>query len=339
MRNENPDVLIVGAGAGGPVVAKALAEHGASVLMLEAGPWLDPGRDFTRLEDDMGSIIDGRLRWGPSDRSKPPWMRRRVGVGLILQAAGVGGTTLHYNAISVRPYRRSVDGVWPLTYDELVPYFEQVEAYLPVRQLDEGDLATKDAVFGEACEKMGLAHTSSKDITEPVWRRSFNAILPIARMTPDGPLEYPEIDGCTMCGHCLVGCPNPAGAPLERKAKRATNVNYVPDALATGSCEVVPNAFATLLLFDDDAPGGRGGPRPRRPVARRRERRGPRGEREGGRPGRRFDRIAPSVPQLGSPRPARHRRALPDHTRPGPGHGVLRPRPPAGRRPGHHGPG
>jgi choline dehydrogenase-like flavoprotein len=257
MPNENPDVLIVGAGAGGPVVAKALAEHGASVLMLEAGPWLDPGRDFTRLEDDMGSIIDGRLRWGPSDRSKAPWTRRRVGVGLILQAAGVGGTTLHYNAISVRPYRRSVDGAWPLTYDELVPYFEQVEAYLPVRQLDEGDLATKDAAFGEACETIGLAHSSSKDVTEPVWRRSFNAILPIARMTPDGPLEYPEVDGCTMCGHCLVGCPNPAGAPLERKAKRATNVNYVPDALATGSCEVVPNAFATHLLFDDDAPDGR----------------------------------------------------------------------------------
>ena len=59
-----------------------------------------------------------------------------------------------------------------------------------------------------------------------------------------------------MCGHCLQGCPNPAGAPLEKKAKRATNVSYVPAAVATGSCEIVPNAFATAVLFEDGA-GGR----------------------------------------------------------------------------------
>src|SRR5438309_6131331 len=94
---DRPDVVIIGAGGGGPVVAKELAERGVGVLMLEAGPWLDPDRDFTRLEDDMSSIVDGRLRWGPADRSRPPWVRRRDGAGLILQAAGVGGTTLHFN--------------------------------------------------------------------------------------------------------------------------------------------------------------------------------------------------------------------------------------------------
>src|ERR671937_1590891 len=58
-----------------------------------------------------------------------------------------------------------------------------------------------------------------------------------------------------MCGHCLVGCPHPAGAPLERKAKRSTNVSYVPVAVATGNCEVVPNAFATKILFEDGSDG------------------------------------------------------------------------------------
>ena len=104
-----PDAIVIGAGAGGPVVAKELAEGGAKVLVLEAGPWLDPDRDFTRLEDDMGSIVDGTLRWGPRDRAAPPWTRRRAGVGLILQAAGVGGTTLHYNGISPRAYPAAVD--------------------------------------------------------------------------------------------------------------------------------------------------------------------------------------------------------------------------------------
>lgn len=52
-----------------------------------------------------------------------------------------------------------------------------------------------------------------------------------------------------MCGHCLQGCPHPVGAPLEKKAKRATNVSYVPAAVATGKCEIVPNAFATAISF------------------------------------------------------------------------------------------
>ena len=74
-------------------------------------------------------------------------------------------------------------------------------------------------------------------------------------MSVDGPLAYPDVDGCTMCGHCLVGCSNPAGAPLERKAKRATNVTYVPAAVATGNCDVIPNAFATEILFDPSGDG------------------------------------------------------------------------------------
>ena len=90
------DVVVIGAGGGGPVVAYELASKGVSVTMLEAGPWLDPDRDFSRLEDDMGGLVFGRLKWGPGDRSKPAWVRRRDGVGLALQAAGVGGTTLQY---------------------------------------------------------------------------------------------------------------------------------------------------------------------------------------------------------------------------------------------------
>ncbi|MEX2459005.1 MAG: FAD-dependent monooxygenase [Actinomycetota bacterium] len=45
----SPDVIVVGAGGGGPVVARELAERGIKVLMLEAGPWLDPDRDYSLL--------------------------------------------------------------------------------------------------------------------------------------------------------------------------------------------------------------------------------------------------------------------------------------------------
>jgi choline dehydrogenase-like flavoprotein len=251
-----PDAIVIGAGGGGPVVAKELAEGGVRVLLLEAGPWLDPERDFTKLEDDMWSIIDGVFRWGPEDRTKSPWMRRRDGVGLVLQTAGVGGTTLHYNGISARAYPHAIGGDWPFSYDDLVPYYERVEEFLPVRQVE--DLATKDALFAAGCEKIGLVESTTKDVTEAMWRRCHNAILPIAKMAPVGPLTYPDVEGCTMCGHCLVGCSNPAGAPLERKAKRSTNVSYIPVAVATGNCEVLPNVFASEILFDPPVNGGRG---------------------------------------------------------------------------------
>ncbi|HVL82648.1 MAG TPA: GMC family oxidoreductase [Actinomycetota bacterium] len=240
------DAIVVGAGGGGPVVAKELAEAGLRVLMLEAGPWLDPDTDFSLLEDDMGGILHGRLRWGPKDRSKPPWIRRREGAGLILQASGVGGTTLHYNGIAPRMYPAAVDADWPFPYEELVPYYERVEAFLPVQQVR--DLATKDALFAKGCEATGLVRDDSMQVSAPVWRPAYNAILPIADMQPGGSLSWPDVDGCTMCGNCLVGCPHPVAAPLERKAKRATNVSYVPAAVATGRCEVVPDAFATEIL-------------------------------------------------------------------------------------------
>ena len=247
-----PEVVVIGAGGGGPVAAAELAERGLKVLLLEAGPRLDPDRDFTKLEDDMSSLADGVLRWGPGDRARPPWLRRRDGVGLILQSAGVGGTTLHYNGISPRAYPAAFERDWPFPYEDLIPHYERVEDRLPVTLVR--DLATKDALFAEGCEAIGLQRSETRDVTGPVWRPCHNAILPIAEMEPGSSLE--DADGCTMCGHCLQGCPNPAGAPLERKAKRATNVTYVPLAEATGNCDVVPDAFATAILHEEG--GGRG---------------------------------------------------------------------------------
>jgi choline dehydrogenase-like flavoprotein len=196
----------------------------------------------------MGGIVDGRLRWGPEDRTRGPWIRRRDGAGLILQAAGVGGTTLHFNGIMPRAYPSAMEGDWPFPYHDLVPYYERVEEFLPVSLVT--DLATKDALLASGCEGIGLERSETKEVHQAMWRPCHNAILSIAKMVEGGPLRYPEVDGCTMCGHCLVGCPNPVGAPLERKAKRATNVSYVPAAMATGNCEIVPDAFATAILHE-----------------------------------------------------------------------------------------
>ena len=57
------------------------------------------------------------------------WFRKFPGDGAILQCAGVGGTTLHYTECYPRAYPASIDeqGHWPIDYDELVPYYREVE--------------------------------------------------------------------------------------------------------------------------------------------------------------------------------------------------------------------
>ena len=68
------DVIVVGCGGGGPVVAKELARWGLDVLVLESGPrYADPERQWSRLENDANNPITGYLRSGPGDRSKAAW--------------------------------------------------------------------------------------------------------------------------------------------------------------------------------------------------------------------------------------------------------------------------
>src|SRR5712691_3396364 len=201
---------------------------------------MGPSRSDRRIAGGVGEAVQPHLWLNPAHA-------RRVFPGHHPRRP------LHFNGICPRAYPSAINGDWPLRYGELVPYYERVAEFLPVSLVR--DLATKDALFAAGCEAIGLSRSEAKEVGEPVWRPSHNAILPIAAMGPGIPLRHPEVEGCTMCGHCLVGCNQPMGAPLESKDKRATNVSYVPAAVATGNCEIVPDAFATAILFEEGRNG------------------------------------------------------------------------------------
>ena len=129
---EAVDMLIVGCGAGGGTLAQRLARRGWRVVVLEAGPFWDPDRDW--VSDEAGSHA---LYWtepriiGGTDP---------VELGKNNSGRGVGGSMVHFAGFAPRFHPsdfevRSRDGVavdWPVSYEELRPHYEQLEHELPV---------------------------------------------------------------------------------------------------------------------------------------------------------------------------------------------------------------
>ena len=250
------DVIVVGAGGGGPVVAKELAARGLDVLLLEAGPaWDDPEREWSHDENVANNPATGIFRFGPGDSAQPPWARDLPQNCFVWQTAGVGGSTLHYFGNSPRAMPAALPD-----YASLIPYYEWVEHTLPVQTAAMG---TKEEVFLRAATRIGLPTQTSKDISQPACRPQENAILQphgtAGKTSRAKDLVYPRARGCTFCGHCPQGCFLPLRAPLNLKAKRSTHVSYVPMALTADrwtrgrAATLVPDAFAVKVTADGGA--------------------------------------------------------------------------------------
>jgi choline dehydrogenase-like flavoprotein len=264
------DVIVVGAGAGGPIVAKELAARGLDVLMLEGGPrHPDPEREWSRYENDANNLVDGYFRVGDGDRfDSPAWFRELPQASHLWQVAGVGGTTLHYYANSLRAMPGAFSGYSgadrgrydtahpiPISYRSLLPYYEWVEETLPVAPAAMG---TKEEVFFRGAQRIGLPLLRGRDATRASYRPQPNAILQpqgTAGRTGDSRrLRYPEARGCTFCGYCFQGCVQPREAPRNLKAKRSTDNSYVPMALTADrwarggkAVELRADAFVTRI--------------------------------------------------------------------------------------------
>ncbi len=266
------DVIVIGAGGGGPVLAKELAERGLDVLLLEAGARHEnPEQEWSHLENHMNSSLTGKFRVGPSDLSQPGWFRELTAPASVSQVAGVGGTTLHYYGNSPRAMpgvfagyqgrdRRLYDWryTFPFSYDEMRPYYEWTEATLPVQTAAMG---TKEKAFFDCAEAAGMTPITTKDVHEPGFRPQENAILQPggnAGKTRDvSRLQYPDATGCLLCGHCFQGCMLPRGAPRNLKARRSTDNSYIPMALTADlykpggkAVTLITDAHVTTILHD-----------------------------------------------------------------------------------------
>jgi choline dehydrogenase-like flavoprotein len=255
------DVIIIGAGGGGAVVAAELAGRGLNVALLEAGPRHgNPRQEWTHLENDANNTLTGFLRFGPTDRTAPAWFRETPQNSLMWQVSGVGGTTQHYYGNCPRAYPGVFAGYngadadaydtahrFPFTYAELVPYYEWVEAMLPVQTAAMG---TKEQIFFQGCETLGIPVQTTKTTLGASYRPQENAILQPggnAGLTKDSSLlQYPAATGCTFCGSCMQGCMQPIAAPRNLFARRSTDNSYVPMALTADAW--APSGKAATLI-------------------------------------------------------------------------------------------
>lgn len=267
---DRPDVVIVGSGAGGAAAAFALTEAGLRVLLLEAGPRFDPARDYPMTQTDWerrlfpappgsrGDILYGDLgALDPADAGLQSYnaVRPRGAPGRVRLATtgyshvrGVGGSTLHYVGEAQRLHPGSfhlrrdhgAGGDWPLSYDDLAPYYDRAERLIGVAGPAMQTGRPRTAPFPQTAHPLNPA---ARRLVEAGARLG----LPFeanSRAVLSEPMDGRP--SCNYCGQCSRGC------PLGDKG--SADVTFLRQAEATGRLTVLTGAEVTRI---ETAPGGR----------------------------------------------------------------------------------
>lgn len=217
------DAVVIGSGFGGSVAALRLAEAGFSVALLERGRWWSAD-DFPRRKVDLWKAR--RSRFTPDGLYD---VRSFDGV-TVYAANGVGGGSLIYSSVLVRPVPAALDALpVALRAVELEPHYRRVLAMLRAMPAPE-DAYPKSAHLRGLASRLG----------EGRWRMLELAVnfegpraLP---MVPGHPNAGRTSEACVGCGHCNLGC--------HVLAKNTLDLVYLPAAMAAGAkvfaqCEAV----------------------------------------------------------------------------------------------------
>ncbi len=193
------DVVVVGSGAGGAVVACRLAEAGLAVLIVEEGQHFHRpdfgGRPLERLRRTYRSL--GVLPLHGNTRLTLP-LGRTLGGSTTINS----GTCYRAPDAVLDRWARFL-GLPDLAPERLAPHFERVERFLEIGPAQAEHLGGVAQVVARGCDALGLEHG-------PVLRNA------------------PECDGQ---GTCAFGCPT--------GAKRSMDVSYIPRALRSGAAALV----------------------------------------------------------------------------------------------------
>lgn len=237
------DAVVIGTGPGGAPLMARLAAAGLSVVALEAGKLWHPERDFATDEAAQSDLFwtDERLSGGENP----------IAFGRNNSGYGVGGGSLHYTAYVPRPHRDdfhlkrdfAAGEDWPIEFDDLTPYFDEVEKTLGV----SGPTPYPWSETARGYPLPPLPLNGPAQLMERGCRQLGMRTAPAPNAALSRPYHIPGIGwrrACTNRGFCQAGC--------STGAKGSMDVTYVPLAVRAGA-EVRPECHATL--FERDAGG------------------------------------------------------------------------------------
>jgi choline dehydrogenase-like flavoprotein len=215
------DVVVVGSGAGGGVIAGELSEAGLQVLLLESGPHRTAA-DFTRWE----AKANHELFWPPAFAEPPAPDEPPL---IVFRGHCVGGTTAINTKVALRPSAQDYEK-WhaaaglinergePFGEADLIEHIERVEARLGVR---------------ERTDWQRCVHT-----VEPGFAAAGAELEPV--------MSYTDAN-CMRCGSCLQGCPTNAG--------KSTANTYIQPAWAQGDLDLRAGCHVTRVVIENRGRG------------------------------------------------------------------------------------
>jgi choline dehydrogenase-like flavoprotein len=248
------DFVIVGSGAAGGVMARELSQNGFSVVVLEQGPWLTE-RDFSH--DDFFEQAHPEKSLTNLRKNQPGTYREKDGDeakvgGWNNYGRVVGGGSTHFTAnywrfpeIEFEQATRfgvpddSTIADWPICYADLERYYTKVEwevgvsglagnPFEPPRSkpfpLPPMPIKSEGVLLERGAKKLGLHPWAA----------------PMAILSR----PYRGRSGCVACGICI-------GRACEVRAKSSTLVTMVPEAVATGRCEIRPLSYVRQVNTND----------------------------------------------------------------------------------------
>lgn len=240
--NAEVDFVIVGSGAAGGVMARELSTAGCDVVVLEQGPYVKQ-QDF--VHDELATLFNQEHIGGASG-DHPQTLRRSEAEEAevrdfpppLLYARMVGGSSVHFTAnywrfreidFRERSVLGPIEGTgfadWPITYEEIEPYYTKVDWEIGV----SGAAGPLDPPRSRPYPMPPLPVKSSGVLFERGGRR-----LGLHPQPAPMAIASEPYNGRAPCGHCgfcmLFGC--------EFGAKSSTLASMIPQAEATGRCEI-----------------------------------------------------------------------------------------------------
>ncbi len=204
----NCKVVVVGTGAGGAVAGHSFASAGVDTILVEEGRHFKPA-DYPRVFDGFVNMYLGSgstIAFG-----RPP-------ISITLGRA-VGGTTIINSSTCFRPPREKVESWGGPGWDEMLPFFEEVEQRINAKPADIELLGGNWRILKRGCDARGIE------------------LKPLVH----------NIRDCAKRGRCAFGCPE--------GAKQSTDVSFIPGAVESGARLLTSHYVDGVIIENGRAAG------------------------------------------------------------------------------------